>query len=139
MTNSQSSGIIMTTTQNVLEAFAILICKHDIHLLLGNDDDDDFTSYNVLMYLLDRPNSIYTSSVQRISGSKEPDICASCYTYFGHSFGGRLRLGCHHCYDESVARHRLFAFARLTGLDIRQSEVILSNVLYKYLKGEDVS
>lgn len=131
----------MAHTMTVLESFAILICKHDIHMLLGDDRDEECSCYNALMYLLDRPNTSYKGmvSVPRISSTQEADVCGSCYSYFGHTYSGRYRVGCHLCHDEERSRSRLITFARLTGLDIRQSETILSTVIYKYLIGEDVS
>lgn len=126
------------TTKTALESLAILIYKHDIHKLLGDDEDDTFDCYNCLMYLIDRPAITYHLSIPRLSNSKEPDICGSCFTYFGHTYSGRMRTGCHVCRNEELARDRHTTFSRISGLDYRQTDSFLCNVLYKYLQGDDI-
>lgn len=129
----------MANERKILESFALLICKYDIHRLLGNDDSDS-SFYDSGMYLLDRPLlSYHYLSSYRILSSKEPDVCGSCYTYFGHTYGGRYRMGCHMCYDEDLADKRLFSFIRLAGFDVRQGQNYLIGIIHKYLQGEDMS
>ena len=132
----------MEKNYNILaiESLIILIYKFDIHMMLGNDEDDDMSCYNSMMYLMDRPPKIYYSPYDFRAGTREPDMCGSCYTYFGHTYAGRLRNSCHICQVEELGSRRYIAFNRFCGIPIWRGQYLLvAKTLYKYLLGEDIS
>jgi len=123
-----------------LESIIILLYKHDILQYLPEESGDNNT-YEVLMALSGRKDGAYYIPYTRYMTSKMADLCGSCLAYFGHTYGGRYRAGCHLCMDHRTASKRLLDLGRMIGSAPDQNiQALVVDVLYKYhITGEDVS
>ena len=115
-----------------IEALTILVYKHDIHTCFFSNETE-MEKYEVLMYLSDRYSGEYPIPYETIVGDKMPDICGSCLAYFGHTYGGRLRSGCHICHDKTTGYDRLLDLGRMIGTSPYDNiDAVVVNTIYKY-------
>jgi hypothetical protein len=67
-----------------------------------------------------------------------PDICVSCYTIYGETFGGRLRKGCYQCGKEADYPIRNFyAIRDMFYISTAHMEYLFSKALAIWAKGKE--
>lgn len=139
--------MVDSSNRNVLalESLIILIWYHNIQDYFIDDellDNDGYYDCRRGMEYIGG-NTNYWIPLDNYPATKLPDICGSCLTYFGHTYGGNLRHGCHVCRDSTTANNRIVEFNRVIRAYMYQNRNVfayVASVLYKYnLIGEDVS
>lgn len=62
-----------------------------------------------------------------------PDICATCYHWFGMTLGGRIREGCIHCKDEgSHPTFFMYSIRDKLYVNDQHCEYLMSWAIYKW-------
>lgn len=124
------------------------ICLLCLHLSLCEDEDfhnSRMQDYVVLSdWLIADKKQIMMSLADAgceelwFPDTKGPDICSTCYHWFGHTLGGRLRQGCIHCRDNTSSL--LFFLSALPDylyVNAAHCEYLIAEALFIWSKAKE--
>lgn len=61
-----------------------------------------------------------------------PDICGTCYNFFGYTLGGRVREGCIHCHDKGTFKFYIYHMRDRLYINDAHMEWLLATALHEW-------